>query len=148
MTEWEYRVARSTAKLRDAIQIASGMPAPIRLPAPRPPKPAYVRPADLPCLEIERIKQTVANFYGIEPCDMTSQSRARYVARPRQLAVYLARQMTGKSFPELGRRFGGRDHTTILHAIREVERRTAAPCDEAEDLAALQDMLSPMEMAA
>jgi chromosomal replication initiator protein len=70
---------------------------------------------------IEDIQRKTAEFYKLEVRDFHAQSRARRVARPRQVAMYLARQLTTRSLPEIGRRFGGRDHTTVLHACRRIE---------------------------
>ncbi len=75
---------------------------------------------------IEDIQRKTAEFYKLEMRDFHSPQRTRRVARPRQVAMYLARELTMRSLPEIGRRFGGRDHTTVLHACR----RVAALCDE------------------
>jgi chromosomal replication initiator protein len=70
----------------------------------------------------------VAEHYGIRIADMHSARRARAVARPRQVAMYLAKQLTPRSLPEIGRKFGGRDHTTVMYAIRKIEDlRTTEP---------------------
>jgi chromosomal replication initiator protein len=70
---------------------------------------------------IEDIQRRTAEFYKLEVRDFHSPQRARRVARPRQVAMYLARKLTSRSLPEIGRRFGGRDHTTVLHACRRIE---------------------------
>jgi chromosomal replication initiator protein len=70
---------------------------------------------------IEDIQRKTAEYYKLEVRDFHSPQRARRVARPRQVAMYLSRQLTTRSLPEIGRRFGGRDHTTVLHACRRVE---------------------------
>ncbi len=70
---------------------------------------------------IEDIQRKTAEFYKLEVKDFYSPQRARRVARPRQVAMYLARKLTTRSLPEIGRRFGGRDHTTVLHACRRIE---------------------------
>jgi chromosomal replication initiator protein len=70
---------------------------------------------------IEDIQRKTAEFYKLDIRDFQSPQRARRVARPRQVAMYLARQLTTRSLPEIGRRFGGRDHTTVLHACRRIE---------------------------
>ncbi len=75
---------------------------------------------------IEDIQRKIADFYKLDPRDFQSAQRSRRVARPRQVAMFLAREITMRSLPEIGRRFGGRDHTTVLHACR----RIAALCDE------------------
>ena len=70
---------------------------------------------------IEEIQKRVAEHFNIKLADMQSPRRARQVARPRQIAMFLAKQLTTRSLPEIGRRFGGRDHTTVLHACRRIE---------------------------
>lgn len=75
---------------------------------------------------IEDIQRKIADFYKLDLRDFQSSQRSRRVARPRQVAMFLARAITERSLPEIGRRFGGRDHTTVLHACR----RIAALCDE------------------
>jgi chromosomal replication initiator protein len=74
---------------------------------------------------IEDIQRKTAEFYKLEVKDFHSPQRARRVARPRQVAMYLSRQLTSRSLPEIGRRFGGRDHTTVLHACRRIEELCA-----------------------
>lgn len=75
---------------------------------------------------IEDIQRKIADFYKLDPRDFQSAQRSRRVARPRQVAMFLAREITLRSLPEIGRRFGGRDHTTVLHACR----RIVALCNE------------------
>jgi chromosomal replication initiator protein len=72
-------------------------------------------------LTIDEIQKKVCDHYRISYREMTSERRAREVARPRQIAMYLAKQLTQRSLPEIGRRFGGRDHTTVIHAVRKIE---------------------------
>lgn len=72
-------------------------------------------------VRIEHIQRIVAKEYNISRQDMVSSRRNRSVVRPRQICMYLAKTMTDRSFPEIGRRFGGRDHTTVLHAVRKIE---------------------------
>lgn len=72
---------------------------------------------------IADIQKLVADHYGIPLVEMTSERRAHDVARPRQVAMYLAKQLTPKTLPQIGRYFGGRDHTTVIHAVRQVEKR-------------------------
>ena len=77
---------------------------------------------------VENIQKTVADFYKIKVADMYSKKRPASIARPRQIAMYLAKDMTKKSLPELGELFGGRDHTTVLHAVRKIgAERTTNP---------------------
>ncbi len=72
-------------------------------------------------ISIENIQKTVADFYKIKVADMYSKKRTRNLARPRQMAMYLAKELTDLSLPEIGQAFGGRDHTTVLHACRKIE---------------------------
>ena len=75
---------------------------------------------------VENIQKTVADYYKIKVADMYSKKRPASIARPRQIAMYLAKELTQKSLPEIGELFGGRDHTTVLHAVRKIasERQT------------------------
>ena len=70
---------------------------------------------------IENIQKTVADYYKIRLGDMHAKRRSRSVARPRQLAMALSKELTNHSLPEIGDSFGGRDHTTVLHAVRRIE---------------------------
>ena len=72
---------------------------------------------------------------------MTSARRSRAVARPRQMAMYLAKQLTPRSLPEIGKKFGGRDHTTVMHAVRQIEKLTAEDSALADDLDVLRRKL-------
>ena len=83
-------------------------------------------------VSIEEIQRVVAEHFNIRISDMHSPQRSRSVARPRQIAMYLSKKLTQKSLPDIGQKFGGRDHTTVLHAIRKVEelRSTDAAFDE------------------
>jgi chromosomal replication initiator protein len=76
-------------------------------------------------ISVENIQKTVADYYKIKVADMYSKKRPASIARPRQIAMYLAKDLTKKSLPEIGELFGGRDHTTVLHAVRKIgdERR-------------------------
>jgi chromosomal replication initiator protein len=92
-------------------------------------------------ITIEEIQKKVAAHYSIKLNDMVSHRRAREVARPRQVAMYLAKQLTSRSLPEIGKRFGDRDHTTVLHAVRRIEELRATDATFAEDLDLLRRML-------
>ena len=76
-------------------------------------------------ISIDEIQTQVAEHYRIRKAEMTSARRAREVARPRQVAMYLSKQLTPKSLPDIGRRFGGRDHTTVIHAVKQIEQLRA-----------------------
>lgn len=93
-------------------------------------------------LTVRRIQDVVSAFYRIPSDEMTSERRGREVARPRQIAMYLAREMTPKSFPDIGKLFGNRDHTTVLHAVRRVESLIEADPDIAVDVEVLRERLA------
>ena len=76
-------------------------------------------------ISIDEIQTRVSDHYRIRKAEMTSARRAREVARPRQVAMYLSKQLTPRSLPEIGRRFGGRDHTTVIHAVKQIEKLRA-----------------------
>lgn len=90
---------------------------------------------------IEEIQRHVAEHYNIRIGDMHSTKRARVVARPRQIAMYLCKQLTSKSLPEIGRKFGGRDHTTVIHAVKTVEALSAEDPSLRDDVTLLRRML-------
>ena len=90
---------------------------------------------------IEEIQKQVATHFNIRISDMHSARRARSVARPRQVAMYLAKQLTSRSLPEIGRKFGGRDHTTVMHAVKKVEELRECDSSFAEDVELLRSML-------
>jgi chromosomal replication initiator protein len=90
---------------------------------------------------IEEIQRRCAEHFNIKQADMQSPRRARQVARPRQVAMYLAKQLTTRSLPEIGRKFGGRDHTTVMHAVKKVEELCAADATFLEDVELLKRML-------
>jgi len=90
---------------------------------------------------IEEIQKRVAEHYNIRLAEMYSSRRARAVARPRQVAMYLSKQLTARSLPEIGRKFGGRDHTTVMHAVRKIDELRATDRHFAEDVELLRRML-------
>ncbi len=90
---------------------------------------------------IEEIQKRVAAHFNIRIADMHSARRARAVARPRQVAMYLAKQLTSRSLPEIGRKFGGRDHTTVMHAVKKVEQLCETDASFADDVELMRRML-------
>lgn len=94
-----------------------------------------------PRLTVKRIQEVAAKYYKIPEAEMTSARRSREVARPRQVAMYLAKTMTPKSLPDIGRRFGGRDHTTVIHAVKQINRLRAIDAEMAADVATLRERL-------
>lgn len=92
-------------------------------------------------ISIDEIQTQVAEHYRIRKAEMTSARRAREVARPRQVAMYLSKQLTPKSLPDIGRRFGGRDHTTVIHAVRQIEKLRASDAELDADIRLLTRQL-------
>ena len=92
-------------------------------------------------LTIDEIQRKVADYYGLRLSDLLSERRAREVARPRQIAMYLAKKMTPRSLPEIGRRFGNRDHTTVMHAVKKVEELRGQDREIDSDVATLARLL-------
>ena len=90
---------------------------------------------------IEDIQKKVAEHFQIRVSDMHSARRARVVARPRQVAMYLSKQLTSRSLPEIGRKFGGRDHTTVMHAVKKVEELMGTDASFADDVDLLRRLL-------
>ena len=92
-------------------------------------------------VNIEEIQKKVAQHFNIKVSDMSSARRSRTVARPRQIAMYLSKNLTSRSLPEIGRRFGNRDHTTVIHAVRKVEELRNKDVSFDEDVQLLIRML-------
>lgn len=90
---------------------------------------------------IDDIQKTVCQFYNIRQSDMNSPRRSRVVVRPRHVAMYLSKKLTTRSLPEIGKRFGGRDHTTVIHAVRRIEEERKVDAALNEDLIVLQRMI-------
>ncbi len=90
---------------------------------------------------IEEIQKKVAEHFNIRLADMVSARKQRAIARPRQIAMYLAKRLTSRSLPEIGRKFGGRDHTTVMHGVKKVEELMAGDSAFAEDVELLERML-------
>ena len=97
----------------------------------------YERPVGL----IASIQAVVAGYYHIPATEMVSARRGRTIAWPRQVAMYLARELTPKSLPNIGRCFGGRDHTTVIHAIKAVETRMKDDINLVRDIAVIRGAL-------
>lgn len=92
-------------------------------------------------VSIDEIQRTVSRHYNIRLSDMIGPRRLRDLARPRQIAMYLCKQMTSRSLPDIGREFGGRDHTTVIHAVRRIEQLRRADGQIDDDLKILQRTL-------
>jgi chromosomal replication initiator protein len=93
-------------------------------------------------ISIDNIQKTAAEYYNIKVSDLLSKRRSRTIARPRQLAMAIAKELTNHSLPEIGDAFGGRDHTTVLHACRKVAELRVSSADIAEDYRNLTKLLS------
>jgi hypothetical protein len=127
-------------KLRDAIMFAKGqLP-----PDDKPPPVIRIIPEKIqpraPHSPIANIQATVAEYYQISPLHLKSARKDRSVAHPRQIAMYLASELTRFSIAEIGRRFGGRDHTTVLYALKAVKSRMNKP-DVFRDVQTLREAL-------
>ena len=92
-------------------------------------------------ITIDEIQKRVSEHFRIRHAEMVSARRAREVARPRQIAMYLAKQLTPRSLPEIGRRFGGRDHTTVIHAVRQIEKLRGEDSEIDNDVRTLMRVL-------
>ncbi|MEO5349457.1 MAG: chromosomal replication initiator protein DnaA [Magnetococcus sp. YQC-3] len=100
-----------------------------------------VRSADRRQVNVEDIQKKVSEYYQIRPVDLRSAKRARQFSHPRQIAMYLCKQLTKHSFPEIGRLFGDRDHTTVMHAVRKIDERQIVDPELAGELRMLTNML-------
>lgn len=92
-------------------------------------------------ITIDEIQRAVCQFYKVDRSEMSSKRRARAVVRPRQVAMYLAKVLTPRSYPEIGRKFGGRDHSTVIHAVRLIEDLRTRDADMDGDVRALLQQL-------
>jgi chromosomal replication initiator protein len=100
-----------------------------------------IRPQEPKRIKIEDIQRVVARQYNVSRSDLLSSRRTANVVRPRQVAMYLAKTLTLRSLPEIGRRFGGRDHTTVLHAVRKIEALVARDNALSEEVESLKRQL-------
>jgi chromosomal replication initiator protein len=93
-------------------------------------------------VRIEDIQRIVARHYNVSKTELLSNRRTRTIVKPRQVAMYLSKVMTPRSLPEIGRRFGGRDHTTVLHAVRKIEDLSGSDNTLAQELELLRRLIS------
>ena len=100
-----------------------------------------MRTRDPKRVKIEEIQKLVASHYNVTRADILSARRTANVVRPRQIAMYLSKVLTPRSLPEIGRRFGGRDHTTVLHAVRKIEALAGSDGRLSEEIDLLKRML-------
>jgi chromosomal replication initiator protein len=92
-------------------------------------------------IKIDDILRIVSKHFGVNRADLLSSRRNRSIVRPRQIGMYLAKSLTSRSLPEIGRRFGNRDHTTVLHAIRKVEQLMSDDTTLKEEIELLKRLL-------
>lgn len=127
--------------VRDWLYISKPRPAPVPVPEPVP------APAEPDCnfydtrLTVRKIIMQTAEHYMIEPIEIVSHRRTASVTVPRQIAMYLAKTLTTHSLPQIGRRFGGRDHTTVLHAVRKITGLVTTDQNLATEIAAIEQQL-------
>ena len=92
-------------------------------------------------ITVDKIQNTVSNFFNIPLSEMLSQRRSRPLARPRQIAMYLAKKMTTRSLPEIGRRFANRDHTTVIHAVKTITRLSESDSEMKRSIGEIKALL-------
>ena len=92
-------------------------------------------------ITVDKIQNVVSNFYNISLSEMLSQRRSRPLARPRQIAMYLAKKMTTRSLPEIGRRFANRDHTTVIHAVKTITRLSEQDDEMKKNISQIKSLL-------
>ena len=90
---------------------------------------------------MDEIMRKTCDYYNVRMSDMMSPKRSRNIARPRQMAMWLSKHLTQRSYPEIGKRFGNRDHTTVIHAVRKIDELKAQDSQIAEDAELLRRML-------
>ena len=95
-------------------------------------------------VRIEDIQRIVARHYNVSKTELLSNRRTRTIVKPRQVAMYLAKVLTPRSLPEIGRRFGGRDHTTVLHAVRKIETQSTSDATLAQEIELLRRLINDL----
>ena len=93
-------------------------------------------------ITIDEIQKKVSSYYNIRVDDLTSSRRIRTFARPRQIAMYLSKKLTTRSLPEIGRKFGGRDHTTVIHAVKKIDELKENNAKFDEDINLISQMIT------
>ena len=93
-------------------------------------------------ITIDEIQTKVSNYYNVTVEDLVSSRRLRSFARPRQVAMYLAKKLTSRSLPEIGRKFGGRDHTTVIHAVKKIDQLKSENEKFDEDVSVLTQIIT------
>ena len=92
-------------------------------------------------ITVDKIQNVVSNYFNIALNEMLSQRRSRPLARPRQIAMYLAKKMTTRSLPEIGRRFANRDHTTVIHAVKTITRLSEQDDEMKKNISQIKSLL-------
>jgi chromosomal replication initiator protein len=92
-------------------------------------------------ITVDKIQNIVSNYFNIALSEMLSQRRSRPLARPRQIAMYLAKKMTTRSLPEIGRRFANRDHTTVIHAVKTITRLSEQDDEMKKNISQIKSLL-------
>jgi chromosomal replication initiator protein len=96
-------------------------------------------------VRVEDIQRIVSRHFNVPRSDLLSNRRTRTIVRPRQVAMYLAKTLTPRSLPEIGRRFGGRDHTTVLHAVRKIEGEQLKDAKLSQDIEILKRLIQDQQ---
>jgi hypothetical protein len=128
-------------------QVHEALPEPLPLVLALPPEePVETPPSAVPVpwigrVDIKRITEAVSDHFGITRRDLYSRRRTKEIVLPRQIAMYLAKTVTLKSLPEVGRRIGGRDHTTVLHAVRKIEAAVLTDPEMAARIDAIKESM-------
>ena len=91
---------------------------------------------------LEEIQKKVTEYYNLRIADMHSVRRTKAIARPRQIAMYLSKKLTTRSYPEIGKSFGGRDHTTVIHAVKKVDQLKSESNKFDEDINVLMQIIT------
>ena len=92
-------------------------------------------------ITVDKIQNTVSNYFNISYEEMLSQRRSRPLARPRQIAMYLSKKLTTRSLPEIGRRFSNRDHTTVIHAVKTITRLSEKDEEMKRNISEIKNLL-------
>ncbi len=102
----------------------------------------YIRAEQIHAITIEKIQKFVANFYGIKISELNSANRSRSIARPRQIAMYLAKKLTQESLPKIGKEFGGKNHATVIHSVKLVEDLINSDSKTLQEVKSIEESLA------
>ena len=132
---------RARVSIQDGAVAICHAPEPVAAPAKREP---WFRIVGMGAPSIREIRQVVGDYYGLTVNDMTSVRRKARLVRGRHVAMYMARILTNRSYPEIGRLFGDIDHTSVLHAVRKIEALATSDPDIAREIAELKDRIGAL----